>query len=710
MQSLLGSIVGLARQKRVLGLALVGFVGFGAGGAYGAWTRACAGQMCPSIAVLGADYVAAQSAKVLAADGRLIKDLGAERRTVLKFGEISPEVRAAFLAAEDKRFYSHNGIDYYRVLGAMWHNVLALRYAEGFSTISMQLARNIFPERLTRAKAPKRKLREAQVALEIEHTYSKDKIFEMYLNQIYLGNGANGVEAAAQRYFGKSARILNVAEAALLAGINQRPSRYDPRTYPARATRRRNVVINLMRDQGYLTDAEAERWKAYPIVLTSRQDFGETAPYFVEWIRQQLFDRFGPKLYNSGYRIYTTLDLDMQLAAERSMSDQLLAIERGAEGPYRHLTYDTYQEQNRDESEHTSTPYLQGALVSMEAATGHVLAMVGGRNFDDSKFNRATQARRQTGSTFKPFVYAAAVQAGKPLSYMVDDAPISIPQSDTTNWEPQDFEPDFLGPMTMRRGLATSRNLVAVHVGLELGVPAVVGMAVRFGLTTPIPRVPSIFIGSAAAIPLEMVSAFTAFATLGNRAAAIGILRVEDAKGNIVWQPPPRLDRVMDQEHIWLVNSMMQDVLKPGGTAYNRVRVAGGFTPPAAGKTGTTNDGTDVWFIGFTPEIVTGVWMGLDTPSKIKADAQGGKLAAPAWAAFMREVYERRVAPADWVRPDSLISREVDNTTGFLANQFCPRQVRYFEWYIPGTEPTDFCPIHKPFSLVPGRTSPAEPR
>lgn len=236
----------MAHKRGVILLVLGGF-GLAAGGAYGAITRACAGGMCPSIATLGENYTAAQSAKILAADGRLITDLGLERRTVLKFGEISPEVRAAFLASEDKRFYNHRGIDLYRVFGALWHDILALRYAEGFSTISMQLARNLFPERLPGAKSPKRKLREALVALEIERTFPKDRIFELYLNQIYLGNGAHGVEAAAQRYFGKSARNLNVAEGALLAAINTRPGRYDPRAYPARAAYRRNVVINLMR-------------------------------------------------------------------------------------------------------------------------------------------------------------------------------------------------------------------------------------------------------------------------------------------------------------------------------------------------------------------------------------------------------------------------------------------------------------------------------
>ncbi|GBD31521.1 MAG: penicillin-binding protein [Gemmatimonadales bacterium] len=689
---------GRALKRRAgFGILLCGSFGFGL--AYGSWTRACAGAACPSISVLE-EYRPQQAAKVYAADGRLITELGVQRRTVLTIDEIAPEVRAAFLAVEDKRFYQHHGIDFWRVFGAIKANILALGWAQGFSTITMQLARNVWQDRIGFEKILRRKIREIKVALELERTYPKDKILELYLNQIYLGSpNLYGVEAAAQGYFGKSARELNVAEAALLAAIANLPGRYDPRKYPARAIRRRNLVISLMRDAGYLTEEEAARWSNYPLILSSRPDFGEVAPYFVEWIRQQLYDRFGRDLYEEGYRIYTTLDLEMQIAAERALEEQLEAIESGAYGPFRHPTYDDYLEslQNSETARrsHTITPYLQGALVALDARTGHVLAMVGGRDFGDSEFNRATQARRQAGSTFKPFVYAAAIRAGKPASYMVDDAPISLMlPGDSLPWEPQNYEGDFRGPMTLRRGLYLSRNLVAIRLGLEIGEQAVIGEALRFGISTPLPPYPSLHIGSASVIPLEMTAAFTPFATLGVKAAPIGILRVEDAKGNIVWEPQPRTERVMDEEHIWILTSMLQDVVDRG-TAYQAVRGAG-FTLPAAGKTGTTNDGTDVWFIGFTPELVAGVWIGFDEPKKIKANAAGGRLAAPAWTAFMKEVYERRPPPPPWRRPDGLITREIDATTGFLATEFCPRDARYWEWFIPGTEPGEFCPVHLP--------------
>jgi penicillin-binding protein 1A len=289
----------------------------------------------------------------------------------------------------------------------------------------------------------------------------------------------------------------------------------------------------------------------------------------------------------------------------------------------------------------------------------------------------------------------------------VDDGPIKggIMQNDTMPWEPQDFDDRFLGPMTLRRGLMLSRNLVAVNLGLELGVPAVIGEAQRFGLSTWIPRQPSIFIGAASVIPLEMASAFTTFATLGVQAEELAILRVEDANGTIVWQPQVRRNRILDSEHMWIMTNMLQGVVDHG-TAYGAVRARGGFRYPAGGKTGTTNDGTDVWFIGFTPEMVTVVWMGFDRPQKIKANAQGGLLAAPAWAEYMKEVYERRPPPPDWTRPDGLVLVRVDGTTGYRATDFCPRQSVYFEWFVPGTEPGEFCPYHnllnRIFSQTPG--------
>src|SRR6266545_1697043 len=655
--------------------------------AYGSWTRVCAGEHCPSISRLVANpNHQVQTSKVYAADGRLISELGAERRTVLPLSEIPEPVRQAFIATEDKRFYKHHGIDYWRIIGAIKNNLLTLSFAQGFSTITMQLARNIFPEEIRREKTLARKLKEARVAVEIESNFPKDTILQLYLNQINLGAGAYGVDAAAQIYFGKSARQLNVAEAATLAALPKLPAFYNPRTHPERAVQRRNVVLGLMRDQGYLTPEEAELWKAYPLVLTAnRTSYGDVAPYFVEWLRVQLDARFGRDLYEGGLRIYTTLDLDMQQAAERALQSQLDAIESAKASAEDHGPF---------------TPYLQGALVALEANTGYIRAMIGGRDFDDSKYNRATQAIRQPGSTFKPFVYSAAIRAGHPVTEILDDSPLNPPviQLDSTLWQPKDDDDTTLGMIPMRQALYLSRNLATIKLGMALGEQTVIGEARRYGITTPLPPYPSIHIGARGVKPIEIIAAYTAFATLGTRAEPVGILRVEDRQGNILWQPAIRREPVMDPEHAWLLVDVMKDVIRRG-TAFSAVWKAG-FTLPAAGKTGTTDDYTDAWFIGYTPELVTGIWMGYDLQQRIlEHNAGGGRIVAPAWTAFMRDVYDRRPAPVDWVRPDSLITREVDWSNGYLATPFCPQDVRHWDWFYPGTEPTQACPVHAPFGI-----------
>jgi len=663
----------------------------------------CAGGACPSIAVLDV-YRPQQASKVFAADGRLITELGYERRTVVPLQEMPLSLREAFIAVEDKRFYAHHGIDFSRIFGAIEANILSLSWKQGFSTITMQLARNVFPDRITREKTLSRKLKEARVAVELERTYSKDRILELYLNQINLGAGGYGVEAAAQHYFGKPVRDLNVAEAAMLAALPKAAWRYNPRKYPARAVARRNLVLDLMHEQGFLSYDQAEEAKAYPLTLSSHADYGDVAPYFVEWVRQQMDERFGKDLYEKGLRIFTTLDLDMQQSAERTLEAQLEAVEAGAYGPYQHRTMAQYAERNTgnvDNSERTSTPYLQGAMVAMDT-TGAIRAMVGGRDFDDSKFNRITQAVRQPGSTFKLFVYSAALRAGHSPNEMIDDSAISLPMPDGTIWEPHDFEEaQFRGPQTLRQGLALSLNLVAIRLGLELGVDAVVDEARRYGISTPVPAVPSMFIGSADVYPLEMVSAFTVPATLGVKAAPFGILRVEDASGKVLLQSQPRRERVMAVDQSYVLNDMLQDVVRYG-TARSAVRQSG-FDVPAGGKSGTTNDYTDVWFVGYTRELVAGFWMGFDIQQRIQNNAQGGRLAAPAWANFMREVYERRPSPGPWVAPTGVVQREIDITSGKLATPWCPQNVRRWEVFSPNNVPTEYCPLH------PGPNGPAPP-
>ncbi|HVG24451.1 MAG TPA: PBP1A family penicillin-binding protein, partial [Thermoanaerobaculia bacterium] len=706
----------LRHPKLSRGLA-IGFTfvtAFVVGLVYASWALVCRAGACPSVDVLD-QYQPRQTSKLYAADGRFVAELGLERRTLLKIDQIPPLVRNAFVMTEDKRFYDHAGLDWRRIPGAVLTDIRQRSFAEGFSTITMQLARNIFPERLTRDKSVVRKLKEIKVARAIEEKYSKDKILELYLNQIALGNGAYGVETAAQRYFGKSARDLNLAEAATLAGLPKAPERYNPRRSPERAIQRRNTVNEVMRAQGGVSDADASLAKAYPLQLARKSEAGDVAPYYVEWVRQQLEQQFGQRLYEQGLKVYTTLDVDLQSAAERALENQLRAIEAGRFGAYPYKSYESYMataSERAGERVSANSPYLQGSFVAMDPRTGAVRALVGGRDFDDSKFNRATQALRQPGSTFKPIVYADAVQNGRPPTYVVDDSPVSVPQSGGGSWTPQNYDGKFEGLMFMRRGLYQSRNIVAIKVGMELGPQSVIETARKFGITTPIPPYPSIYIGAADVYPIEMIAAYSAFATLGTRSAPTAIVRVENAKGDVLWEPTPVRVPVMSPEEAYLMVSMMKDVVIRGTAAGS---VGSQFRIPAGGKTGTTNDGADVWFIGYTSDLVAGVWMGMDRPKKIKSNAQGGILAAPAWTAFMREVYRRKPAAPDWPRPEGVVVRQIDAASGLLWGPGCgPVMTDYF---LPGTDPVTTCmpdsaavpgpaPLDTSFGFPPPRSQP----
>jgi penicillin-binding protein 1A len=683
------------RHPRVVRGSLIGgafAISFAIGLFYASWALVCRAGRCPAVEVLD-EYTPRQTSKLFAADGRFIAEIGLERRTVVKLDQIPQIVRNAFVVTEDKRFYEHAGVDWQRVPSALANDLRTHSWSQGFSTITMQLARNIFPERISREKSLVRKLKEAKVARAIEAKYPKGRILELYLNQIYLGNGAYGVESAAERYFGKSVKDLNVAEAATLASIPKGPGRYDPRRFPDRVIQRRNTIIELLRRSGDVSDADASLARAYPLRLARKTDAGEFAPYFVEWVRQLLDEQFGRQLYEQGLKVSTTLDVELQSAAERALETQMRAIEAGKYGAYKHESYEHYVAQAIDNDNENggaaNSPYLQGAFIAMDPRDGSIRALIGGRNFDDSKFNRAVQALRQPGSTFKPIVYADAVQNGRPPSYILDDSPLSYTPQGGQTWEPQNYDNKFEGKMPLRRALYESRNLATIRLGMELGEASVIEEGRKFGLTTPIPPYPSIHIGAASVYPIELVAAYSAFATLGARATPMAIVRVENQKGDVLWAPTPQRTAVLSPEEAWLMVDMMKDVVRKGTAAGT---VGSVFHLPAGGKTGTTNDGTDVWFIGYTSDIVAGVWMGLDRPQKIKANAQGGVLAAPAWTAFMNQVYKRKPAPPDWPRPSGLVTQSIDVTTNTLWTQGCGG-VQATEYFIPGTEPTQVCTV-----------------
>ena len=674
----------------------------------GSWQNICAGDTCPSIARIRT-FEHEQTSKLLAHDGRQIAEIGYERRTPISLNALPEYIPQAVTAIEDKRFYQHSGFDPFGIARAAF-GVLTFRNLGGGSTITQQLARNLFDE-IGFQRRYVRKMKEVRVALDLERAYTKDQILEAYLNEIYMGRGY-GFQNAASNYLGKNIAQINIAEAALLAAILNRPGVYDPFRYPDRAKARRDLVLTRMAAEGHLERDEAERWKEFP--LPESEPTGSVtslAPYFEEWVRQILDSRFGDEIYRSGLRVYTTLDVEMQQAAKVSMEEGWRAIEADST----HFEHPYYSDFDTVQAFSGSTPYLQGAFVALDPVTGHVKAMVGGRDFEQSKFDRARLANRQAGSSFKPFVYTAAIASRIPASHVVVDAPVVYPQVSGEDWRPANFGGEFKGPMTMREGLYTSTNMIAIKVGWEeVGIETVAQTARRMGIQTEIERFPSTTIGAAEVIPIQMAEAYSTFPNLGTKVRPFPILRVEDSEGVIIWEPQPERTQVLDSMVSRIMVSMLEDVVIRG-TGYNAIRVRGGlpYQVSAGGKTGTTNDGTDVWFAGFTPNLLATVWFGMDAPIPIfslgpgKRQATGGGLAAPVWASFMRRVYMGGQSDEDntnyephgpllpiesgWPLLPGLNAVLVDRSTGKLASRWCAEEDRYLEYYLPGTEPTELC-------------------
>ena len=674
------------------------------GGVWGSWQNICAGDGCPSIARIRT-FEHQQTSKLLSFDGRQITEIGYERRSPVSIHALPEYISHAVVAIEDKRFYEHRGFDPIGIARAAF-GVLTFRNLGGGSTITQQLARNLFEE-IGFQRRLVRKLKEVQVARDLERSYTKDQILEAYLNEIYMGRGY-GFQNAARNYFGKNVTDLNVAEAALLAAILNVPARFDPFRHPERAKGRRDLVLTRMAGEGYLTVDEAERWKRFP--LPGKAPMGtvtSVAPYFEEWVRQILDDRFGDEIYRSGLRIFTTLDIDMQRAARVSMEEGWAAIEADTVN----FKHPHFSEFDTVPDFPGSTPYLQGAFVALDPVTGHVKAMIGGRDYQQSKFDRARLAQRQAGSAFKPFVYTAAIASGIPASHVIVDSPVVYTQVSGEDWRPANFGNRFRGPMTIREGLFTSTNMIAIKLGWEeVGIETVAQTARRMGIRTEIERFPSTTLGAAEVIPIQVAEAYSTFPNLGTKVRPFPIVRVEDSQGNVLWEPQPERTQVLDSLVTRIMVSMLEDVVVRG-TAYNAIRVRAGlpYAVPAGGKTGTTNDGTDVWFNGFTPNMVATVWFGMDSPVPIfelgpgKRQATGGGLAAPTWGAFMRRVYEGDEENGVEARPPLLSTPDripllpglstvlVDRKTGKIASRWCEEENQYLEYYIPGTEPTEFC-------------------
>ena len=629
----------------------------------------------------------AQATLLLDAHGKPAFTIFSEQRIEVPLSQMSRHLVQAIVAVEDQRFYDHSGVDVVRILGAAVNNLRENRAAQGGSTLTQQLARQSF---LTTDKTFRRKVKEVILAARLEREFTKSEILQLYLNKVYFGDGLYGVEAASLGFFGKHAAELALPEAALLAGLVKSPSTYAPTVSEERARTRRNIVLRQMRDSGVI-DAAAYRAAAdSPVVLADalrrEEKFGL---YFKEEVRKQLVERFGwERVYEGGLKVYTTIDPETQKAAESEVARALVEI-------------DKRRQSGRKKPDPAEAP-LQAALVAMDPHTGDVRAMVGGRDFSRSSFNRATQARRQPGSAFKPFVYAAAIEAGyAPGSVLVNlNEPIETIEG---AWVPDD-DHGTADSMTMRAALRTSSNRAAVRMLEDVGIPETVRYAKLLGVGS-VPSVPSLALGSGEVTLTSMTAAYGAFANSGMLTPATMIRRVEARDGTVLFEAKPEPRQVIKESTAFLMTTMMADVIN-SGTAWTARRE--GFTLPAAGKTGTTNEYHDAWFVGYTPKLVAGVWVGFDQPKTIMSGGYAAELAVPIWSRFMKAA--TRLDRPEWFRPPKTVTTaSICRLSGRLAVEGCRDAVyedekgelvrgslEYTEYFAAGTEPVEYCPIHGP--------------
>ena len=637
----------------------------------------------------------AQATTLLDLNGRPAFTIFKEQRIEIPLAKVSPILQKAILSIEDQRFYDHRGVDTIRVVGSALANLKMGRRAQGASTLTQQLARQSF---LTLDKTYRRKFQEIIVAAELESQYSKSEILELYLNKVYFGDGLHGIEAAALGYFGKHASDLTLAEAALLAGLVKSPSSYAPTVNLDRAIARRAVVLQAMVDSGAIAPAQAAAAKTERVALKDAlQRDDPNGAWFKEEVRRQLVARFGlERVYQGGLKVYTTIDPEMQQSAERLVGDALAEIEERRAPP---------KGKKKEEPPPAHAP-LQGALVAIDAATGEVRVLVGGRNFEESRFNRAVQAKRQPGSAFKPFVFATALENGWWPASIIDrlDEPVPTLQGD---WIPEDEHADS-PEMTLRTALRTSSNRAAVRLLQAVGIDKTVEYAKKLGVGS-VPSVPSLALGSGEVTLEGLTAAYGAFADQGIYHAPFLIRRVEDREGTAIFEADRTAARVVSERTAFLLTSMLSDVVNYG-TAWKARRE--GFMLPAAGKTGTTNDYVDAWFVGYTPKLVTGVWIGFDQPETIISRGYAADVAVPLWGRFMKQA-TRGDKPEWFTPPKGLVGVQVCRVSGKLPNAGCShvevindagevseRSMIVTDYFARGAAPIEMCPVHPGESMM----------
>lgn len=726
----------------------------------------------PQIASL-ADYRPSTVTTVYADDDEKIAEFYKERRLVVPLTDIPPMLVEAFIAAEDSRFYEHAGIDLKSILRAFFKNLEAGTIVQGGSTITQQVTKSFF---LTPERSYKRKLKEAVLAYRISEHFSKEEVLFLYLNQIYLGHGAYGVQAAAQNYFDKPVQELTLAECAILAGLPQAPSRYSPHRFPERARQRQLYVLKRMEEEGYITAPQAEnaRNEAWDI-KPKRNWFVEKAPFYTEHVRRYVAQKYGEEaLYQEGLNIFTAVNLAMQTAAREEIEKGLRELDKrqGYRGPRNTIApeereaflADLALEQAEDmvpdaivrglvtrvDDKHKrvvvnlgsaqgllrledmawarkpnpeviywsvkvtrpsqvltvgdvidvrlkakkadqntwplaleQTPKAQSALLSIEAEKGFVKAMVGGRDFQDSQFNRAIQSRRQPGSAFKPIIYAAAIDKGYTPATVILDSPIVFEDTERDfTWKPKNYAEKFYGPTLLRQALAKSRNVVTVKILKDIGIDYAIDYARKVGIQSHLNRDLSIALGSSGVSLLEIVNAYSVFANQGYRVNPIFVTRITDRDGNVLEENLPEREKVIEETTAFIVNSLLESVVKSG--TGQRVKA---LNRPVAGKTGTTNNLYDAWFVGYTPDVITGVWVGLDEEGSMGRGETGSRAASPIWLGFMQRAMAGRPVKVFEV-PEGIVFSRIDAETGLLPIPESTETI--FECFKEGSVPTEY--------------------
>ena len=607
------------------------------------------------------EYRPSITSRVYSKNNKLLAEFFLENRRPVSLDDVPPMLIDALIVTEDARFYSHPGIDYRGIARAFIRNIRARKVLEGGSTLTQQLAKVLF---LTPERSYKRKLKEMALALRIEQRYTKREILSMYLNQMYFGSGAYGVESAARIYFGKSVKELNLAECALLAGLPRSPKYYSPFKSPRNAASRRTYVLNRMADAGIISRSQADEAKKAPLPVQTAEKSSGLAPYFVEYVRQKVEERFGSSiLYSGGLNIYTSLNDELQTYAEEAVSAGLAKIEL-------------------HRSKSGQAP-LQAAVLALEPATGHLLAMVGGRDFNGSQFNRAMQALRQPGSAFKPVIYAAALEQGYSPSDLLDDSPLTIKIDRKKTWSPENFTHTYQGSVTLRNALAESLNVPTVRLLEKIGIDDTIQYAKKLGIRSPMTHYLPLALGSSSLTLEELTAAYAVFADHGMKLGPVSILSITDSSGQVLYVNDALPEQVMKPETAYLITYLLKGVIERG-TGW-KARELG---RPAAGKTGTTNDYRDAWFIGYTPNLVAGVWVGYDNQESIGPKETGARAALPIWLEFMKKATAERPAE-DFSLPDGVIFKQIDPRTGLLSTDKCKITLR--EAYLPGTEPHQYC-------------------